>query len=69
MGDEVNPGTRSIQNWQESECEHFAQFQSWKELECEWLGRYTNTAGTGWREDGEILLKHFIEGILYVHGI
>ena len=28
---------------------------------------YTNTAGTGWREDGEILLKHFIEGKFYDH--
>ena len=25
---------------------------------------HTNMAGTGWREDGEVLLKHYIEGII-----
>ena len=37
-------------------------FQKWEESLS-----YTNTAGTGWREDGEILLKHFIEGKFYEH--
>jgi len=31
--------------------------ESWK-----WEMRSTRAPGTGWREDGEITLKHFIEG-------
>jgi len=31
--------------------------ESWR-----WEMRSTRAPGTGWREDGEVLLKHYIEG-------